>query len=84
MSSQRWYCVVASPVVAVGFQYLYRDGTSQYIGGGVRGDRLKGRAGAPGIPAGSSRGWEVVTASGVASRRIAAIRIFAATPDAER
>ena len=64
--------------VAVGFQYLYRDGTSQYIGGGVRGDRLKGRAGAPGIPAGSSRGWEVVTASGVASRRIAAIRIFAA------
>jgi oligosaccharide repeat unit polymerase len=61
--------------VTCGFQFIYTDGTSQYVPG-TAGSRAPRRiAAATGILAGSNR--HEITASGVAEKRLAAIRVFA-------
>jgi hypothetical protein len=63
--------------VVFGFQFLYEDGTSEYVVGRAR--RAPARSPdvrASGIPAGSTRGWRLASASAVARKRISAIRAF--------
>ena len=67
--------------VVFGFQFLYDDGTSQYVGGSTRGtEPIDPEAPPSGIPAGSTRAWKSATASGVAAKQVSAIRVFAIDP----
>ena len=63
--------------VVAGFQYLYSDGTSEYVAASTGKVPLKGHSPATGILARSSARWEPVVASAVASKRVFQIRIFA-------
>jgi oligosaccharide repeat unit polymerase len=61
--------------VTCGFQFIYTDGTSQYVPGTVGPRPPRTTAAATGILAGSRPAGEI-TASGVARRRVAAIRVL--------
>jgi hypothetical protein len=63
--------------VVAGFQYLYSDGTSEYVAASTDKAFRKRDSPATGILARSSERWEPVAASAVASKRVSQIRIFA-------
>jgi hypothetical protein len=63
--------------VVAGFQYLYGDGTSEYVPASTGRARPEGDAAPTGILARSSRRWEPLVASAVAAKPIRRIRIFA-------
>jgi oligosaccharide repeat unit polymerase len=63
--------------VTCGFQFVYTDGTSQYAPGTVGSRAPKTISAATGILAGSRSQQQVITASGIAGKRVAAIRVFA-------
>jgi hypothetical protein len=66
--------------VVAGFQFLYRDGTSEYIPAST--GRLERGKEATGLLAGTSRTWEPVVASAVARKALSKIRVFAVDPGA--
>ena len=63
--------------VVVGFQFIYRDGTSEYVAGGTRGVKVRSLRRPSGILEGSSDQWDEIVASAVATRPVTAIRVFA-------
>ena len=63
--------------VVAGFQYLYSDGTNEYIAARTGKAASKVDPQATGILARSSKRWETVVASAVASKQLSQIRILA-------
>ena len=66
--------------VVAGFQFLYRDGTSEYIPAST--GRLEGGKEATGLLAGTFDVGAPLVASAVATKALSKIRVFAVDPGA--